>query len=235
MFTGIVQATGRIASRRAGGRWRAHPRRRWFARPRRCRDRRQHRRHGCCLTVVEVGPALLAFDVSGETLRCTTGFDASRRVNLEKSLRLADRLGGHLLSGHVDGVGTVAAFAPAGTGPQGSWHLVIDAPATISRYIAPKGSIAVDGVSLTSNAVDGSRFTVNLIPHTLARHDARAARDRRRRESGSGSARALRRTDAHRLTTARLARYGNGIEPCYSRTAPRSCESRFATSRTIGP
>ena len=72
------------------------------------------------------------------------------------------------MSGHVDGVGTVAALAPVETGSQGSWHLVIDAPAAIARYIAPKGSIAVDGVSLTSNAVDGTRFTVNLIPHTLA-------------------------------------------------------------------
>ena len=168
MFTGIVQATGRIASRRPAG------------------DGTRIRIdvgsldladvatgdsiavNGCCLTVVEIGQALLAFDVSGETLGCTTGFDAGRRVNLEKSLRLADRLGGHLMSGHVDGVGTVAAFAPVETGSQGSWHLVIDAPAAIARYIAPKGSIAVDGVSLTSNAVDGTRFSVNLIPHTLA-------------------------------------------------------------------
>jgi riboflavin synthase len=123
---------------------------------------------GCCLTVVETGPAWLAFDVSAATLGCTTGFDVDRRVNLEKSLRLADRLGGHLLSGHVDGVGTVADIAPVVADAQGSWRLEIEASPTVARYVAPKGSIAVDGVSLTSNAVDGARFTVNLIPHTLA-------------------------------------------------------------------
>jgi riboflavin synthase len=83
-------------------------------------------------------------------------------------LRLADRLGGHLMSGHVDGVGTVAAFGPVDTDRKGSWHLRIEAPEELSRYLAPKGSIAVDGVSLTINAVDRSRFTVNLIPYTLS-------------------------------------------------------------------
>jgi len=85
-------------------------------------------------------------------------------VNLEKSLRLADRLGGHLVQGHVDGVGRVVAFEELG----GSWRLAIDAPAPLARYIARKGSIAVDGVSLTVNSVEGSRFEVNIIPHTLA-------------------------------------------------------------------
>ena len=118
---------------------------------------------GCCLTVVALGARRLEFDVSAETLRCTSGFDVGARVNLEKSLRLAD-----LMSGHVDGVGTVARFAPVAADPHGSWHLAIDAPPALARYIAAKGSIAVDGVSLTTNSVDGLRFTVNLIPHTLA-------------------------------------------------------------------
>ena len=111
---------------------------------------------------------MLAFDVSAETLRCTTGFDAGRTVNLEKALRFGDRLGGHLLSGHVDGVGTVAIFAPIDAGSNGNHLLAIDAPLAIARYIAAKGSVAIDGVSLTTNTVDGVRFTVNLIPHTLA-------------------------------------------------------------------
>jgi len=120
---------------------------------------------GCCLTVVECAPPHLAFDVSNETLRCTTGFGNGAAVNLEKALRLADRLGGHLLSGHVDGVGDVVTCSP---GIDGGRAMQIDVPAAIARYIATKGSIAVDGVSLTTNAVDGTRFTVNLIPHTLA-------------------------------------------------------------------
>ncbi|HEX6138489.1 MAG TPA: riboflavin synthase [Casimicrobiaceae bacterium] len=123
---------------------------------------------GCCLTVVGIEPPLLDFDVSGETLRCTAGFDVGRAVNLEQALRLSDRLGGHLMSGHVDGVGIVAACAPVTGDCHGNWRLEIDAPATLVRYVAPKGSIAVDGVSLTTNTVAGARFTLNLIPHTLA-------------------------------------------------------------------
>jgi riboflavin synthase len=123
---------------------------------------------GCCLTVVDLAGAELAFDVSAETLACTAGFDVGREVNLEKALRLADRLGGHLVSGHVDGVGVVAAFSPVNADPRGSWRLDVDAPVAVARYIATKGSIAVDGVSLTVNGVVGARFTVNLIPHTLA-------------------------------------------------------------------
>jgi riboflavin synthase len=122
---------------------------------------------GCCLTVVAIQGTALQFDVSAETLRCTAGFDAGRAVNLEKSLRLSDRLGGHLMSGHVDGVGIVAAFSAVAEGDGGSRQLAVEAPATLARYIARKGSIAVSGVSLTTNAVDGRRFTVNLIPHTL--------------------------------------------------------------------
>jgi riboflavin synthase len=123
---------------------------------------------GCCLTVVAIEPgaeARLAFDVSAETLACTTGLSDEGDVNLEKALRLADRLGGHLMTGHVDGVGTVAAVAPDGAG---SVRLDVDVPAALAPYVAAKGSIAVDGVSLTVNGVGGTRFHVNLIPHTLA-------------------------------------------------------------------
>jgi len=129
-----------------------------------------------CHTVVAKDAGGFEVDTSRATLDVTTGLEAGRAVNLEKSLRLADRLGGHLVQGHVDGVGTVAAFDDLG----GSWRLAIDAPAALSRYIARKGSIAVDGVSLTVNAVEGHRFEVNVIPHTLAVTTlATLARDRR--------------------------------------------------------
>lgn len=130
--------------------------------------------NGCCLTVVAIEANALAFDVSAETLRCTAGLDGTTDVNLEKALRLADRLGGHLMTGHVDGVGSVVEFTPVGGAPTGgesderSWRLVIEAPAALARFIATKGSIAVQGVSLTVNQVAGARFEVNLIPHTLA-------------------------------------------------------------------
>ncbi len=120
---------------------------------------------GCCLTVVEKTGQELSFDVSAETLACTARLDRPGRVNLELSLRLSDRLGGHLVSGHVDGVGVVARVDAVG---DGSTRLDVDAPAALARFIAPKGSIAVDGVSLTVNDVAGPRFAVNLIPHTLA-------------------------------------------------------------------
>jgi riboflavin synthase len=123
--------------------------------------------NGCCLTVVEIDGAMLGFDVSGETLRCTTGLDRAGRVNLEKALRLGERLGGHLLTGHVDGVGVVTRAEPAG-GDTGSVLLEIEAPAQLARFVAAKGSISVDGISLTVNAVTGRHFSVNLIPHTLA-------------------------------------------------------------------
>ncbi len=123
--------------------------------------------NGCCLTVVARDGALVDFDVSAETLRCTTGFPAGARVNLERALRVGDALGGHLMSGHVDGTGTVVAMAPVEGDAWGGWRLTIDAPRAIAPLIAVKGSIAVAGVSLTVNAVAGTRFAVNLIPHTL--------------------------------------------------------------------
>jgi riboflavin synthase len=168
MFTGIVQATGRIAARDGAA---DGVRVRIDAAALGVADIAVGDSiavGGCCLTVVAIDAHVLAFDVSAETLACTAGFDVGREVNLEKSLRLSDRLGGHLVSGHVDGVGVVAAFAAVSTDAQGSWYLSIDAPVALARYIASKGSIAVDGVSLTVNGVEGARFTVNLIPHTLA-------------------------------------------------------------------
>lgn len=119
--------------------------------------------NGVCLTVVAQTSDRFTVDVSAETLRCTEGFALGAEVNLEKALRLADRLGGHLVSGHVDGVGKVHRFTPVGA----SHLLEIDAPHNLARYIIRKGSITVNGVSLTVNAVDGDRFTLNLIPHTL--------------------------------------------------------------------
>ena len=119
--------------------------------------------NGVCLTVVEFDHESFDVHVSRETLSCTIGLDTPRAANLEKALRLADRLGGHLVSGHVDGVGQVVKFDAIGDCMQ----LVIRAPHAISRYIAVKGSIAVDGVSLTVNSVEGDVFSINLIPHTL--------------------------------------------------------------------
>ena len=123
---------------------------------------------GCCLTVVAQKGSLLSFDVSAETLRCTAGLDRVGEVNLELALRFGDRLGGHLVSGHVDGVGRVESFAPVVDDPWGSHELVVEAPADLVRFIAAKGSITIDGVSLTVNRVEDVRFSVNLIPHTLA-------------------------------------------------------------------
>jgi riboflavin synthase len=119
---------------------------------------------GVCLTVVRVDAGAFEVDVSEETLACATGFETGAPVNLEKALRLSDRLGGHLVSGHVDARGVVERFDAAGD----NRLLEITLPRELSRYIARKGSVAVDGVSLTINAVEGHRFSVNLIPHTVA-------------------------------------------------------------------
>ncbi len=121
--------------------------------------------NGVCLTVVQMEGRTFTVDVSRETLNCTVGLDRQgARVNLEKALRLADRLGGHLVSGHVDGVGEVIAFTDLGE----SWKLALRAPQALAKYIAAKGSITVNGVSLTVNRVSGAEFELNLIPHTLA-------------------------------------------------------------------
>jgi riboflavin synthase len=131
---------------------------------------------GVCLTVVTLAGRQFEVDVSQETLACTTGFAVQAGVNLEKSLRLADRLGGHLVAGHVDGVGEVIAFEPVGE----NRRLVVRAPRELAKYIARKGSVTVQGVSLTVNGVAEDDFEINLIPHTLAsttlRHLARGAR-----------------------------------------------------------
>lgn len=129
---------------------------------------------GCCLTVVAIDEAALAFDVSNETLSLTTlgGLCEGHTVNLEMALRLSDRLGGHLVSGHVDGVGRIVSIEPDARSQR--WRIA--APRELLRYVASKGSICVEGVSLTVNAVDDTGFEVNLIPHTVA---ATAFRDRR--------------------------------------------------------
>lgn len=119
--------------------------------------------NGVCLTVVGHEGNNFMVDVSPETLSCTIGLDAPGEINLEKALRLADRLGGHLVSGHVDGVGTVLRFDPVGD----NRLLEIQAPQDLAKYIARKGSITVNGTSLTTNDVTGEIFTINLIPHTL--------------------------------------------------------------------
>jgi riboflavin synthase len=120
--------------------------------------------NGVCLTVVKKEGDVFTVDVSRETLNCTIGLEAQgAHVNLEKALRLADRLGGHLVSGHVDGVGEVLSF----TDLEESWTLTVRAPQALAKYIAVKGSITINGVSLTVNEVQGTVFNVNLIPHTL--------------------------------------------------------------------
>lgn len=166
MFTGIVQAVGRIAARETRG-----------------SDARlvidagsldlgdvalgdSIAVAGVCLTAIAIVGARWTADVSAETLALTTlgALAVGDGVNLEKALRLADRLGGHLVSGHVDGVGHVVAVEDDG----GSQRWTFRAPASLARYIAVKGSICVDGTSLTVNNVEGDTFGVTLIPHTLA-------------------------------------------------------------------
>jgi riboflavin synthase len=123
--------------------------------------------NGACMTVVEKSATGFVVDVSRESLNCTAGLDAPGEVNLEKALTLAERLGGHLVSGHVDGLGRVKKFEPVGE----SWELVVVAPVALAKYLAIKGSVVVNGVSLTVNRVtdvaDGCEFSINLIPHTI--------------------------------------------------------------------
>jgi riboflavin synthase len=153
MFTGIVQTVGRIVSLKPlvvkAGALRLSD----------VRIGDSISVQGCCLTVVKKAKGKLWFDVSRETLRVTAGLDRQDEVNLEKSLGLGDKLGGHLITGHVDGVGRVA-------GIKGSEYS-FTAPQSLARFIARKGSICIDGVSLTVNRVKGRTFKVNLIPHTL--------------------------------------------------------------------
>lgn len=119
--------------------------------------------NGVCLTAVNFSDTHFDVHVSKETLSVTVGLNSQHAVNLEKALRLSDRLGGHLVSGHVDGVGEVVSFVPLGD----CWKLDILAPHAISKYIAVKGSICVNGVSLTVNSINKDVFSMNLIPHTL--------------------------------------------------------------------
>jgi len=164
MFSGIIAAVGRISLiERAGDRLRlAIDAGRLGLRDVSVGD--SITVNGACLTVVKRGKKRFSVDVSRETLRVTAGLDREGEVNLEKALRLSDKLDGHLVLGHVDGVGKVTKVERLGT----NRLLRVRAPASLSRYIARKGSIAVDGVSLTVNAVRGAEFEVNLIPHTLA-------------------------------------------------------------------
>lgn len=121
--------------------------------------------NGVCLTVITVTDHLFSVDVSRETLNCTVGMDKQGgEVNLEKALRLSDRLGGHLVSGHVDGLGQVIEFTPAGE----SHLLVLRVSRPLLKYIAKKSSITVNGVSLTVNMLADDKIAINLIPHTLA-------------------------------------------------------------------
>jgi riboflavin synthase len=119
---------------------------------------------GCCLTATEIGPDWFAADASAETLACTTlgRWHVGTHINLERSLRMGDELGGHLVSGHVDGLGEALSATPENA----STRWVFRVPRPLARFIAVKGSVAVDGVSLTVNAVDGDTFGVNVIPHT---------------------------------------------------------------------
>ncbi|AFK53661.1 riboflavin synthase [Tistrella mobilis] len=124
---------------------------------------------GCCLTVIErgrdgAGQGWFLVEASGETLSKTTlgGWGAGRRINLERAAKVGDELGGHVVLGHVDGLGRLVSIAPEG----GSHRLVFEAPTELAGFIAPKGSVTIDGISLTVNEVDGTRFGVNIIPHT---------------------------------------------------------------------
>jgi riboflavin synthase len=129
---------------------------------------------GACMTVVEISPTHFSIDISAESLDKTTGLSQPGFVNLEKALRFNDRLGGHLVSGHVDGLGEVVLFEQVATenvNDQGSWHLIIKAPQSLAKYLAYKGSIVVNGTSLTVNQIEdvanGCLMHINLIPHTL--------------------------------------------------------------------
>jgi len=174
MFTGIISGLGRITQVDALGADASHGKRLVIETPSGYLDDVQLgdsiALNGACMTATSFDAAAGRFtvDISAESLDKTAGLDAPGPVNLEKALRAHDRLGGHIVSGHVDGLGRVTHFEPIGE----SWELRITAPKALGRYLAYKGSITVNGVSLTVNQVDdlaeGCRFSINLIPHTLA-------------------------------------------------------------------
>ncbi|HVI53006.1 MAG TPA: riboflavin synthase [Candidatus Sulfotelmatobacter sp.] len=120
--------------------------------------------NGICLTVIESGPGWYTVQASAETISKTTlgGWKAGTRVNLERPTKVGDELGGHIVSGHVDGVARVVSITPEND----SLRYVFEAPENLKKFVAPKGSVALDGVSLTVNEVEGNRFGVNIIPHT---------------------------------------------------------------------
>jgi riboflavin synthase len=164
MFTGLIQAVGRVASVKAAGQSTVVIVDAGGLDLGDVAVGDSIACNGICLTVTQLTSHGFTVDVSPETLRMTTGLAVGAAVNLEKSLRLSDRLGGHLVSGHVDGVGEVVAVVPV----DGNCEMTIRFPAELGRYVARKGSVTVNGVSLTVNAVDGGVFSINLIPHTLA-------------------------------------------------------------------
>lgn len=166
MFTGIIQAIGHLREREERG---GDLRMRFACAGLDLADVREGDSiavAGVCLTALELGADAFAADVSRETLGLTTlgALMPGAPVNLEKALRLSDRLGGHLVSGHVDGIGRVVVVHADAR----SQRWTFEVPSSLARYIAGKGSVAIDGVSLTVNEVDGLRFGVNLIPHTQA-------------------------------------------------------------------
>lgn len=170
MFTGIVAAVGRIESITPLGAADAGVRLRIAAGGLDLSDviiGDSIAIQGACMTVIAMAPDSFDVEVSRESLDKTVGLERAGRVNLEKALRLADRLGGHLVSGHVDGLGEVVHFAPVGE----SHELRVRAPRELGRYLAYKGSVVINGVSLTVNRVndetDGCVFSINLIPHTV--------------------------------------------------------------------
>ena len=163
MFTGIIQATGKIASITPSG---DDVKLQIEVGELNMSDVKTGDSiavNGVCLTAIKFDATSFEAHVSKETLSCTVGLDSPKIINLEKALQLSERLGGHLVSGHVDGVGQVVRFESVGD----CWLLMVRAPHDISRYIAVKGSIAIDGVSLTVNSIEKDVFGMNLIPHTL--------------------------------------------------------------------
>ena len=174
MFTGIITAVGRIAAIHALGSSLSHGKRLTIACPAGYLDDvglgDSIALNGACMTVtsMQTDSGRFTVDISPESLDKTAGLDQPGAVNLEKALRANDRLGGHLVSGHVDGIGSVTRFAPVGDDWQ---ELRVLAPAALGKYLAYKGSITVNGVSLTVNRIDdraeGCEFSINLIPHTL--------------------------------------------------------------------